>query len=382
MSKVLLMSHTFPPLINGVSFILTRLFNHFPKDSYVVYTTPYKGEADSASRKLPCQYYYAPAHSIHNGYSRWLSIKEWLDVLPMVLYGLKIIKKEKINSILAFSEVGNFLLSAYILHKITRIPLSIYFFDCYSVAQTKMLRKYFAKPIERWAVKSATNIFVMSEALQDYYQSKYGVASILLPHPVDTDDYYNVPKVEGNKRDRVKIVYTGMIYDAHYDSILNLIKAIRNLQNIEFHIYSRKSFGELEKKGICGRNVIYHGLIKQREAAKVQASADILFLPLAFKSPYPDIIRTASPGKLPEYLASGRPILVHAPPDSYISWYARKYGWGYVVDKSDPDQLKNAVLRVINDNELQLDLINNALETATLHSSKRVAGILMGRLGI
>ena len=385
MPKVLLMSHTVPPLSIGVSFLLSRLFAFFPKDSYAVYTTYYMEKSHSGLDGLPCRYYYAPAHSIHKGYNSWSSLREWLEVAPIVWKGLEIIKKEKISAILACPEIGNDILSAYLMHKISNVSLALYFFDCYSEAQTRRFRKYLSGPIERMAINAASTIFVMSEALQKHYQLKYGVRAILLPHPVDSENYLGIAtnaKQKEYNHGQKKIIYTGMIYEAHYDSILNLVEAIREIENIEFHIYSRKNIEQLKRIGICGKNVIHHGVVDQKRMAEIQMNADILFMPLAFNSPYPEIIKTASPGKLPEYLASGRPILVHAPSNSYISWYARKYGWALVVDKLEKTKLKEAILRLTTDDVLQRSLISNALATAAFHDSKRVADILQRALHI
>ena len=78
----------------------------------------------------------------------------------------------------------------------------------------------------------------------------------------------------------------------------------------------------------------------------------MLFLPLAFNSPYPQILRTAAPGKMGEYLASGRPILVHAPSDSFVAWYFREHQCGLVVDENDPAQLLMGIRRILTDSEL------------------------------
>jgi len=48
-----------------------------------------------------------------------------------------------------------------------------------------------------------------------------------------------------------------------------------------------------------------------------------------------------------EYLASGRPILVHAPAESFIAEYCNKYNCGYVVDEKDPQLLVNTICEII-----------------------------------
>ena len=79
----------------------------------------------------------------------------------------------------------------------------------------------------------------------------------------------------------------------------------------------------------------------------------MLFLPLAFDSPYPAVARTSAPAKMAEYLTARRPILVHAPADSFVSSYFRPHSCGVVVDEVDPIALAQALERVIGDSELR-----------------------------
>jgi glycosyltransferase involved in cell wall biosynthesis len=63
-------------------------------------------------------------------------------------------------------------------------------------------------------------------------------------------------------------------------------------------------------------------------------------------------------------LAARRPVIVHAPPDSFISWYFRKYECGVVVDRLDPAQLAEALGRVLDDEALRENLAARAWERA------------------
>jgi glycosyltransferase involved in cell wall biosynthesis len=105
----------------------------------------------------------------------------------------------------------------------------------------------------------------------------------------------------------------------------------------------------------------------------VQQQADILFLGLAFDSPIPEVIRTSAPGKMGEYLGSGRPILVHAPPDSFLSWYFKKEEWGMVVDQKDATVLGRGIERLLEDGRLRKRLVQNALSCARRDFSLRKA---------
>jgi glycosyltransferase involved in cell wall biosynthesis len=96
----------------------------------------------------------------------------------------------------------------------------------------------------------------------------------------------------------------------------------------------------------------------------LQQRADVLFLPLALQSDYPELVRTAAPGKMAEYLAAGRPILVHAPPDSFLASYFRDHQCGIVVDRDDPAALAAALESILSDSALRARLRARAWQRA------------------
>ena len=51
-------------------------------------------------------------------------------------------------------------------------------------------------------------------------------------------------------------------------------------------------------------------------------------------------------------MASGRPILIHAPRGSHVAEYAREEGFAEVVDAPDEDELRAALRLVLSEPEL------------------------------
>jgi len=78
------------------------------------------------------------------------------------------------------------------------------------------------------------------------------------------------------------------------------------------------------------------------EVPAVLAAATFLFLPLGFDTGIPEVIRTASPAKLGDYLRSGRPVLAHVPADSFVAHFCRRHDCALVVDTPDIEALGNA----------------------------------------
>ena len=182
----------------------------------------------------------------------------------------------------------------------------------------------------------------------------------------ETDGAYESapPRADGGGGEK-RIVYTGAVYEAHYDAFRNLIEAIKLLArgDVRLHLYTAQTPRELEEVGIKGP-VVVHGHVASMEVPAIQKQADMLFLPLAFDSPYPVVIKTSAPFKTGEYLAARRPVVVHAPPDSFVAWYFREHGCGLVVDRLDPAPLAEAVGRVLDDETLARHLGERAWERA------------------
>jgi len=79
---------------------------------------------------------------------------------------------------------------------------------------------------------------------------------------------------------------------------------------------------------------------------------------------------------MPEYLAAGVPILVYAPPDSYLARYASEHGFAEVVTEPDAVALARALRRLTTDSLHVVELTRHAAETLRRHRSELIAGEL------
>lgn len=235
-----------------------------------------------------------------------------------------------------------------------------YFFDDYLYQWTSWKRKV-AHVFERKSMRTAASAIVPNEFLANEYYNRYGIECQIIRNPCLVQQDSEICKQRGVSG-RPKIVYTGSVYHAHYDAFRNLVSALA-LQPIvaELHIYTAQSPEELNNFGIEGPQVHIWGHVSQAEALKVQKEADILFLPLAFLSDIHEVVRTSAPGKMGEYLSSGVPILVHAPPDSFMSWYFREHGCGVVVDSDDVRMLRHAIEQLCGEEHLRQQVCRAAL---------------------
>lgn len=277
----------------------------------------------------------------------------------------RIVGRENCGAVLACSGEPFDLPAGYLASKLARVPFYVYLFDDY-LYQWRPYPFYYsvARRAEPIVVKNAVGVIVLNEYVRDEYRRRYtGVEPTVVRNAFEIPAINEGAAQTNTVRDRdLRILYTGSVYHAHYDAFCNLLAALRGLESpgARLHLHTGQAREELEAEGIGGPAIVFHQHLDSSEVFETQREADILFLPLAFDSPIPEVIRTSCPMKTGEYLASGRPILVHAPADSFLSWYFKKHECGVVVDKRDPEELARAISRIVGDAGLREKIGCNA----------------------
>jgi glycosyltransferase involved in cell wall biosynthesis len=241
-------------------------------------------------------------------------------------------------------------------------------FDHYRYQSVNRMDRFVAGWAERLATKRAKAVIVPNESLGDAFRQDYGVTPAIIHNPVDRSEIViSDSKPWPLNPVEIKIVYTGQVYAAQYDALSRLVQAIKLLEQeypLKLHLYTAQPRAVIEQAGITGP-VVFHGYCPPAQIRPIQQNADILFLPLAFVSPYPEIITTSAPSKFGEYLASGRPILAHVPP-GFISRYMREHDCGYFVDQASSEVLAETIRSIALDHERRLRVTCNAMQRAKI----------------
>jgi glycosyltransferase involved in cell wall biosynthesis len=385
MRKFMVISSYAPPAVSGAPLMMYNLLHHFPPRSFSILTS-HAGIDDRASateKRLAANYHYFDTPSTtftddrEQSFSQKLkstakripivrSIGEFILLITLisriVKKGSQIAREENIELLLGYSDYGAALTGTYILHKRTGLPYFLYFYDLYAGTKLPFFSKILARIMEPCLFRSAEHIFVMSGKLADHYRTKYGRESTII---------YNSPPIPQNKpslpapQKPYKIVYTGTIYWAQADAVRDLIAAVEGgEEGVELWLYTPHDPVYLARFGIRASKRVKFAVGNPEEMPRIQAGAAILAVLLGFKTGYPLLISTSSPGKTYEYMLSGRPILVHAPKDSFIAEYVMKYKCGYVVGEPDIDELREGISKLLHDRTLVTELVRNAWATA------------------
>ena len=383
--KFALISNVLPPSGTAHAAIIYRLLRDLDPSTYCLlssqdYSRP--RSADYSGRLAGKYYYLQPLLKLFgkNDVPLPRSMKRitvGLRVLRRARAIARILKLEKCDAIVVCTggnEIVDFP-AAYLASRLVGVHFYAYLLDQYSHMVSYVLGGSFLRTFERRIMKNSTAVIAPNEFLRDELRRRYQIEAVVIHNACDLSAYDSAPRDQSEAevvRDEVRIVYTGGVGPLHYDALRNLVTALdlRAGENgnvrgkrAKLHIYTAQPAEMCKREGIVGP-VEYHPHEHLSAMPAIQREADVLFLPLAFESPYPEIIKTAAPGKIGELLAAGRPILVHAPADSFVAWYFRHYDCGLVVDENDSTKLAAALTLVLTDALLRERLIKNARNRA------------------
>jgi len=397
MKKLLIISSWAPPMIGGPQN-LYNIFSQFPNDSYSIITS-YNSIVNSLHSRikgswLPCKYYYFDTadHSYvsqqniqttkgHNfNFKRRLhgllnkiplvntAVNYYLIPIKLILQftsrTISIVKRKNIKILFGISDSGAALITTFLTYLVTKIPYVLYFFDIYKENNLSGIYKILSKLFEKSLIQKSSLTILTNEKTEEFFKNKYGknLKTAIVYNSTFTENYKKI-KHSYNPQPPYKIIFTGNVYWPQEQSLLNLIEAINLIHDIaiELHLYIPILTDTIKQKTAYKKNIVINSA-SPSEMPIIQSNADLLFLPLSWNTKSPDIIATATPGKFTDYLASGRPMLVHAPDYAYVSQYTKEYRLGLVVDKNDAQLLADTIRDFLKDPSIGQQYIDNALK--------------------
>jgi glycosyltransferase involved in cell wall biosynthesis len=372
--KFAVLSHILPPSPSGQAVMLYRMLSGFAPDDYYLISREKYERQEGDSHFLAANYYVVPPFKylfLLDKYGRGI-----VRDIPTIIFSIlsryreivKLIRQQPVDVLVGCSGDIADIPAGFLASVRLGIPFIAYLFDDY-VYQWMGTYRLFARIMAPFIFTHCAGVIGPNEFVCDEYKRRYGVKCALVRNPGDRKELEKPvhpcwPATEG----KIKITYTGAVYHANYDCFQNLVRALDGLREppIELHIFTSQTEEQLAAQGISGERVYIHSHVPYREILKHQRKADILFLPLAFETPINEVIRTSAPGKLAEYLASGRPVLAHVPADSFVAYYLTKHQCGILASKNDVADLQEHIRKLVHDEDLRRVITRNARQRAQL----------------
>lgn len=366
-NKFAVVTNCFPPVNNGQSIVIGRLTSLVPDNKYIAIVSDTSVKIDKKN-----------IFPIKNGYDRKIFKRGRFSAFLFLLFFpfellrrtidiISLVKKNDCDLLIVCTgDIVNFPAST-IASKILSMPIIYYVFDDYVFCRYG-IRKLVCTFVEKTIINSKSVVVAPNEVVASDYKRRYDVNVNIIRNAVDVETLKrHCARSKGERPSNVKqIVYAGSIYRAHYDSFGKFIEVLNDkfYDRIFFNIYSDVSEATIKKYRLHGRSVACQPKVDEKDVAEILASADGLFLPLAFKSKIDSVLRSSAPLKMGEYLATGVPVLVVAPAEYFVSKFFQENKCGIVVTSVDDGSIEEGLNKLLSDSEERDRITRNAISLA------------------
>jgi len=212
--------------------------------------------------------------------------------------------------------------------------------------KAKKWKQIAIKLLEKFVYKNADAIIVTSKADKKYIEKKYKInleKINYIPNYIDTD-LFKPLNIEKENR----ICFVGRLEDQK--NLFNLIEAVKGL-DVKLTIFGTGTLGNELKNKASLRNIEFKGNINNKDLPKEINKSRLFILPSLYEG---------CPKVLLEAMACGVPVIgtnVYG-----INEIIKHKENGYLCEIS-VKSIRNAIINVLNNNDLQLRMGENARKT-------------------
>lgn len=267
-----------------------------------------------------------------------------------------------------------FMAVAYLTHRLTGLPLAVYLLDLIDEGGHTGYLGALARWLQRGILKRARVVWTISEATADHIRTALRTPAEALPH------CYNEPIAaapEPAAGTGCSLLFCGNVYDINSAALARVLRAAGRVPGAVAHVVGPNSSETLARiDGGAGDHVKADFLDSRADVLGFMRAQDVLVACLSWpEESWVGVkeLATIFPTKLPEYLAQGRPILVHCPEDYYLARFVREHDCGWVVSERSEDAIVRALDEIRRDAGLRRTRCENALATAWRFAGHAIA---------
>lgn len=254
-------------------------------------------------------------------------------------------RSEDARCVLSVADSGISQIAGAIAARRADLPHVLWVLDLWEENTYPRFDRFVARVLERRLWRSSAAILVHSEEAAELYSVKHGVECHVLRTPIRNPG--RLPWCSSRAASTgIEILCAGALYWAQEEAVGRLARVIAELgPPVRLTILGDKD--TLPAKALVG--AYFERGVPEAQFRERLTQADVLFLGLSFNTAHPEVVKTAAPARFPEYLATGVPMIVHAPAGSHVARRAAELDAALVVDQPSDDILERAVRLVLSD---------------------------------
>lgn len=173
----------------------------------------------------------------------------------------------------------------------------------------KLRHKQLQKKLEK-LIKKCSYIEVFAENMAKEYSEKFSVPCYLIGKGIKKEQIPEITKTTA--KDKIKLAYTGVLSQYRFETIINIGKALKEINNgekIELDIYSQTVLtDEMKKELDIYPNLNFKGRIDRAQVDKVQNEADMLLHVEGFNDDAIHASKMSFSTKIIDYMLKGKVI--------------------------------------------------------------------------
>lgn len=227
-------------------------------------------------------------------------------------------------------------------------------------------------------VKSASALFSISGYMSEVYKKRYDLDFLPFMNPLDRDYWLPSSKKSWKAGNVFKICYLGRYGNDNSVLLHQLASLVEQLNSSGFSVVFELRLGVLTNSAHLESFAKYKfsyvsDYLDHKELPEYLANCDLLYLPLGFSKKSKEQYHVSMSTKVPEYMISGTPILVQAPADTAYYQYAQQEKWGYALPSGDRFLTEQALMDLLQNEQLRKKLGRRAVEVALQnHDARKV----------
>lgn len=197
---------------------------------------------------------------------------------------------------------------------------------------------------------------VIGDAMAQEYAARYGGEFLPFMNAVEPD-ILKQPVIPPKPRQKVRLVYIGGLHLNRWRSLRDIASALEQLRKegleVEGLVYSQPRFAAEANKLNIPPVMRFVGALAPSEIPTVLRDADIVLHVESFLPKYRKYTRYSVSTKIPECMASSRPILAYGPEELASIGYVRASGCGLAVGRQEHGNLVASLRELVASSELR-----------------------------
>ena len=305
-----------------------------------------------------------------------IKLKEFLRIkigLINILYKINVSENllltiKKFNPDIIYAVPTDYIITRFIykLQKKLKLSLALHFIEDYK-KDYRLLPVWnilFSKMIYS-LVNNSQALFSISEEMSTEYNKIFKRKFETIMNYVNDVNYVKAQNVKKHNQKDINFFYCGNVGEIRGKTLLNFCNALKKLNecgyNIRFDIrsplttYYHDAFSKYSFVKLLDFIKVYND-----EILLSLTSYNFLLLPVNFDAKTIKLTLFSMSTNIPEFIISGVPVILFAPEEIAMVKSANKYGWAYTITNDNLEDVKNSLIKIIENKELQTNIIEKA----------------------